>query len=470
MFKYLIIGVVAFAIIAAFVFWKFGPNLFQKKPEPKASTLTIWGLWEDQDLIKPALDEYKKTHPDLTVTYVYQNSLNYRSRTQAKIDGNEGPDVFMIHNTWVPMLLKSNSIAAAPTTVVGMDEFLKEFNPVVGEDFTNYKALQDLVNRSPNVAEGDRDKVLQQQFVKNGKIYAMPRGIDGLALYVNTDILASIGATVPTTWNEFKDTAFKATVVDDQGVIQTSGAAMGLTGNVDHWSDIIGLLFEQQPGAKIDAPHDQNGADVLKFYSDFVRDPKNKTWDATMPSSTQAFASGRLLFYFAPSWEAHALRQANPQLKFNTYPVPQLASKQVAWANYWGYAVSSHSKFQKDAWELVKFLTSPEIQTKLYQAASNSNGRLFGLPYSNVTLQKQLATDPLVGAFVNQGPYYKSWYLSSGTKDQGINDEIIKYYEDAVNAAAQNGDPYTALDTTQKGIDQVLDKYVNPTAASPTPK
>jgi ABC-type glycerol-3-phosphate transport system substrate-binding protein len=177
-----------------------------------------------------------------------------------------------------------------------------------------------------------------------------------------------------------------------------------------------------------------------------------------------------VLFYFAPSWRAHELRKLNPSLNFKISPVPQLASKKVGWANYWGYSVSSQSKFQKDAWELVKFLTSAESETLLYQQAATTDNRLFGLPYANVNLQTQLQPDPLVGAFVTQGPYYKSWYLSSDTKDQGINDEMIKYFEDAVNVTADGADPRGALDTTKKGIDQILDKYINPSAASPSPK
>ncbi len=467
MFRYLIIGVIAFAILSAFLFWKFGPDLFKKEEPPTASELTIWGLWEDESLLQPAFEEYKKTHPNLVIKYEYQSSLNYRSRTQTKITQGEGPDILMIHSTWVPMFLKSNSLAAAPAEVVPMADFMKEFNPVVVEDFTNYKMLEDQINRSPNIK--DKTKALQEQFVKSGKIYGMPRGIDGLALYVNMDILQNIGGQVPVTWNEFKDTAFKATVAQD-GVIQTSGAAIGLTGNVDHWSDILGLLFSQQPGANIAAPNDQNGADVVKFYTDFVRNKDIKTWDSTMPRSTEAFASGKVLFYFAPSWRAHELRQLNPSLNFKIFPVPQLASKKVAWANYWGYGVSSQSKFQKDAWEMVKFLTAANTESLLYQQASTAEDRLFGLPYANVTLQQQLQADPLVGAFVSQGPYYKSWYLSSDTKDQGINDEMIKYFEDAVNATAQGSDPRGALETTKKGVDQILDKYINPSAASPSPK
>lgn len=338
------------------------------------------------------------------------------------------------------MFLKSGSITSAPKEVFTPQEYSQTFYPVVRDDFTNFRVLN------------------ANEFNTKGQIYGIPRGIDGLALYVNADILNAAGVAVPKTWNEFRDAAFKLTVADQDNIIKTAGAAIGLTGNVEHWPDIVGLLFYQQPGAKIETPGDQNGADVLRFYTDFAKVSTTRVWDNTFEPSTQAFASGKVAFYFGPSWRAHELRQMNPQLNFRIAPVPQLAGRNVAWANYWGYTVSSKSQFPKESWEFLKFLTSQEAEKILYQKASET--RLFGLPYSRVDLQGELLNDPLVGAFVAQGPYYKSWYLNSSTRDQGLNDEMIKYYEDAVNATAGSGDPLNALTTTAKGIQQVLDKYV----------
>lgn len=465
MMKYLIIGVLAFSVVAGFLFWKFAPSFNQKPEEKIPVTLTIWGLWEEESLFKRAIDEYKKIKPDVTINYVFQSSQNYRTRTQTKIGAGEGPDIFMINNAWTAMFLKSGSMSPAPKEAFTPQEYSQTFYPVVRDDFTNYLALKTLVDKSPNIA--DKNKTLIDQFNANGKIYAIPRGIDGIALYYNEDILNAAGVTVPKTWNEFRDAAYKLTVVDQTGIIKTAGAAIGGTGNVDHWSDIVGLLFLQQPGAKIEAPGDQNGADVLKFYTDFARVAEKRVWDGTFEPSTQAFAAGKVAFYFGPSWRAHELRQINPQLNFKVAPMPQLAGKQVAWANYWGYAVSSKSKFSTDAWEFLKFLTSAEAEKALYEEASKT--RLFGLPYSRVDLQKELINDPLVGAFVAQGPYYKSWYLNSSTRDQGLNDEMIKYYEDGVNAVYNNFDGVAALQTTGRGVQQVLDKYVRAATPPPSP-
>ena len=74
-----------------------------------------------------------------------------------------------------------------------------------------------------------------------------------------------------------------------------------------------------------------------------------------------------------------------------------------------------------------------------------------------------------MGAFVAQGPGYKFWYLSSNTFDNGINDEMIKYFEDGINIVLAGTNPQAALQTVDKGVKQVLDKYTKP-ASTPSGK
>ena len=43
--------------------------------------------------------------------------------------------------------------------------------------------------------------------------------------------------------------------------------------------------------------------------------------------------------------------------------------------------------------------------------------------------------------------------------DNGINDELIKYIENAINATAQGSSYSQALEEAKKGVDQVFLKY-----------
>ncbi|TSC87504.1 MAG: Uncharacterized protein G01um10147_482 [Microgenomates group bacterium Gr01-1014_7] len=431
--KKIIIIVLSISIILGFLFWKFGPSLpfFNKAKEQGPITLTYWGLWEDDNLIRPVISEYQKQNPKVTVNYVRQSSTNYRTRVQTQIRQGVGPDVFRIHNSW--LLMFAPDLQPAPADIFSLSDYRTLFYPVA-----------------------------ESSLVKDNQILAVPIEIDGLALYINEDILNGVGGKAPKNWQEFIDTATKMTVRDQTG-IKTAGAAIGTTGNVDHWPDIIAMLLFQQPGVDLGNVANQQAAEVLRFYTGFVIDPRRKTWDVNLPRSTDMFAAGRLGFYFAPSWRAHELRVANPNLKFKVVPVPQLSNKQAAYASFWAEGVAKTSKNQKEAWKFVKFLTSAEAQKLFYQQTSQV--RLFGEPYSLISLTPELAGDPIVGAFVTQGPIYKSWYLSSNTFDAGINDEMIKYWEDGINATLAGSDPVTALQTVDSGVKQVLDKYTKPAPA-----
>src|SRR3989338_1627244 len=425
--KKIIIIVLSLSIVLGFLFWKFAPNIsLFNKPEPQGPiTLTYWGLWEDDNLIRPVLNEYQRQHPDIIINYEKKSSLNYRTRVQAQIREGVGPDVFRIHNSWVPML--QTDLAPAPAELFTPVNYRNIFYPVASDSF-----------------------------IKNNQIYGASMGVDGLALFYNEDMLNAVGGRVPKNWQEFTDSAVKMTVRDESG-IKTAGAALGTAGNVDHWPDILGLLLFQQPGVDLNNLATRQVAEILRFYTGFVIDPRKKTWDTSLPKSTEMFAQGRLGFYFAPAWRAYELSVANPALKFKTVPVPQLSGSTVGWASFWGEAVSAKSKKILEAWKFVKFLTSAEAEKLTYQQAVQI--RLFGEPYSLVSLNAELLGDPVMGAFVAQGPVYKSWYLSSNTSDLGVNDEMIKNFEDGINAVLAGTDPAVALQTINSGVKQVLDKY-----------
>ncbi|MBI4036498.1 extracellular solute-binding protein [Candidatus Daviesbacteria bacterium] len=406
--KKLVVVALSLVIILGFLFWKFGPS-FQQTPPTGPVSLTYWGL-KDENIIKPQVVEFESQNPNIKINYVHQSTINYRTRVQTQIRSGVGPDIFQFHNSWLAMF--ESDLAPAPKDIWTMEEYKKDFLPIAADSFS-----------------------------KNDNIFAAPDQIDGLALFINEDILQAVGEKVPKNWREFIESAVKVTVQDETGKIQTAGAALGTTSNVDYWSDILGLLLMQQPGVNLASPQSPAVAEVLRFYISFVIDPRRKTWDVNMPSSSETFAQGRLAFYFGPAWRTGQFKQ-NPNLKFKVVPVPQLSERQVAWASFWGEAVSGTSKYQKQAWQFIKFLTAKEIE-----------------------IRKQMAADSLLNAYISQGSYYKFWYLSSNTFDNGINDEMITVWKEGVDEILQTNNPDKALQNIAVGVRKVLDKYTKPVPA-----
>jgi ABC-type glycerol-3-phosphate transport system substrate-binding protein len=391
----------------------------------KEVTIMYWGLWEDSPTIQNAITDFQTANPKIKVQYVKQSLRQYRERLQAAITRGDGPDVFQFHNTWVPML--RNELTPAPATFMTVAEFTTAFYPVASSDL-----------------------------VGGQSIYGAPLMFDGLGLYYNEDLLAAGGVKPPTTWPELLDIVPRLTVKTETQ-IQQSAIALGTTGNVENFSDIVGLMMMQN-GARLVSPVGKEAEDTLMFYRKFANpsDPVY-TWNETMDNSIYAFASSKVAMILAPSWRAFDVKQINTNLRFKIAPVPQLPGNTVNWASYWVGGVSAKSKYQSQAWIFLKYLVSRDAMTKLYGEEAKS--RLFGEPYALVELGSTLTADPYVGAFIQEAPTAKSFPLASRTFDNGINDKLIQYMTDAVNAVGQGTAPAGALQTAAAGFSQILTSY-----------
>ena len=234
---FILLGVLAFMVVPRF----FGGG------GTTPSTLTYWGLWEPSSVMQTVLADYER-ETGIKVNYSMQNIKGYRSRLQSAVAEGSGPDVVRIHNTWLPMMRKVFTPAPADLGIS-----LSDYYPVVTKDL-----------------------------VVGNSIYALPLEIDGLALYYNKDILAEAGAEPPTDWNALRKLAFDLTQRNEvTGVIERAGAAIGTANNIDHWSDILGLLILQNSGDPA-TPSTQAVQDALTFYTIFAT--TDKSWDVSQPS------------------------------------------------------------------------------------------------------------------------------------------------------------------------------------------
>jgi multiple sugar transport system substrate-binding protein len=389
----------------------------------KKTTLTYWGLWETSTVFEEVLADFEAANPTIDVNYVQQRHPDYRERLQTAVASKNGPDLFRFHASWTPML--KDELATMPSSVMSASEYKSTFYPVASE-----------------------------QLQVNGQIVGIPLMYDGLALYYNKEIFEKAGLQPPKTWAELKTQATQLTVRSSDG-IERAGVAIGNASNVEHFSDIIGLLMLQN-GADLTDPTSKEAQEAIQFYTNFVK--VDKVWSEELPSSTTAFARGEVAMMLAPSWRAHEVLAMNPNLKFGITSVPTLGSDRVAWASYWAEGVNSKNGNQADAWKLLKYLSSKDVMQKLYN--DQAQVRTFGEPYSRVDLADTVATDPYVAPYLADAPNASSWYLNSYTHDNGINDQLIKYYADAVNAVvAGTKTPPAAMQTVEQGTSQVLRQY-----------
>ncbi|AKM80980.1 MAG: hypothetical protein UT13_C0001G0016 [Candidatus Pacebacteria bacterium GW2011_GWF2_38_9] len=434
------VGVLILALVGILIFNLFGSKTKTTTKSTSGSsatssattqitTVTYWGLWEDSQILKQVIADFESKNPSIKIDYRKQSHQDYRERLQQAIDSGNGPDIFRYHVSWVPML--STSLAAMPSSVMSLTEYKQIFYPVA----------------STNLQVG-------------GQIVGIPMMYDGLALFYNKEMLKTANLDVPTTWAELRTAANRLTVPSNLNErrsdnITRAGLAIGNAGNVDNFSDILALLIIQNGGNPANA-NSQYVKDAITFYTNFVK--QDKVWSDRLANSTTAFARGDVAMILAPSWRVHEVKNLNPNLDFAVARVPQLDTENPAsWATFWAEGVSAKSKNKDAAWAFLKYLSTPEVLRKFYNDASQY--RAFGEVYPRTDMASELQSSELVGAYLADAPIAKSWYMSSFTHDNGLNDQIIKYYEDAINAVLSSTSVEKALETAATGVTSVISKY-----------
>jgi len=405
------------------------PKLFKNKVGGEEQEIVWWGLWEDGKNVKPLIDEYQEKNPKIKIKYIKQSKEDYRERLMSAMAKGDAPDIFRFHNTWVPMLGKE--LDNVPASVMGVSDYVQTFFPVVVSDVT-----------------------------KGSSLVGIPLGYDALTLFINEDLFRNENLDPPKTWVELEKDAKILTKVEN-GVIKQAGVALGRTENIDHWPEIVGLMLIQN-GVNMSKMEGKLVEGALMFYTAFSR--VNHVWDETLPSSTSAFASGKLAMYFGPSWRAFNIREVNPDLNFRTVSLPQVPKENpnepnVSYATYWVEGVWARSENKDAAWDFLKFISSKESLEKLYKNESVIRG--FGEAYPRKDMSNLLLEHPVLGSVISLALEAQSWYLADRTFDgpTGINSQINKYFEDAINALNKGDQIDSVMPTLTEGVKQVLSQY-----------
>lgn len=387
------------------------------------TTIEYWGLWEPTEVMEEVIAEFEDKNPGIKVSYNKQSHLNYRERLQTAISSGNGPDVFRFHASWTPMLL--GELKPIPNSVMSAAEFKTTYYPVAAK-----------------------------QLQANGQYVGIPMMYDGLALLYNKEMFNTASLPVPSTWAGVKEAAVKLVIKGSDGAISRGGIALGNATNVDNFSDILGLLMLQN-GATLTETTSQEVADALSFYTSFQL--TDQVWNSELPNSTTAFAREEVAMIIVPSWRIHEVMAQNPDLDFGVTNVPVIEDK-LTWGSFWAEGINAKSKNQEAAAAFLKFVSQKETLEKFYDAASKV--RAFGELYPRMDMAEDLADNELVAPYLEDAAYSDGWYLSSNTHDNGINDQIIKYYEDGITAMITSGKKApTVQETIDLGVSQVLRQY-----------
>jgi len=451
--------------------------------------LEVWGIFDDSDVMAKTISEYQKKNPRVKdIVYKKLTISSFENELMDALATGNGPDIFLIHNTWLPK--HEDKLASAPKD--------------------NLSANQSDIVTAKQVHDQFAD-VVSSDFVAEGKVYALPLSVDSLALYYNKDLLNQAGIAVPpATWIDFDSAVKKITRVDTFGNITLSGAAMGMSsdastgmGKINRATDILTLLM-MQSGAEMINPQTRQaafadftsttykseaspGESALAYYTKFANPAKAEySWNSLQHNSVDSFIEGKTAMMLNYSWLIPQIEQRAPKLPLGVARVPQNkdasgAGLDIDFANYWGYAVSKnkvqnqefvaaaqqskHAYATNDqriaeSWKFIRFFTMPQAFSSDSAAGAGSANfdpadeyiKNQSKPAARRDLIEKQKSSILLSPFVEGNLIAKSWSQPDNLAVERIFDAMID------NVVLKNESFHDALDQAQNAVDVILRK------------
>lgn len=396
------------------------------------TTLTYWGVDDTSEVMDPFIQKFEKTHSNIKIDYKKIERSNYESQLVEALAAGKGPDLFQVHNTWLPRYY--DKIAAMPDGMYDTADYRREF----------FKAITDVT-------------------VVNDKIYGIPLYMDTLGLYYNNNLMrqAENGGEPPRFWQDLvgadANVPIQQTLVGQltnrQGAtINQSAIALG-TPNVTRSSDILALIMLQFGTEMVNADKSQalfnlaqklNGAerhlgtDALGFYTCFG-DPtcKTYTWNGKQDPVT-AFAQGKVAMIVGYPYMKKDIARLSPDLQVGVAKVPQMSGRDpLNYASFWPEVVSKSSQHQKDAWEFIRFMTDKDQISEYQEAAERVS------PRKDVSGIAELTT------FYDQNESATTWYKGDAEKSDQV-------FVDMIARVLKGDTPQRSIDTAANAQSQIL--------------
>jgi len=423
----------------------------------KLKELNFYFVYDDTDAFKEQIQAFQSKNPGIVVRpKKFADLKDYEDTVVNEIAQGEGPDVFMIQNSWMTKHWKKLLPMPLGLPVAMTPELFRQ---------TFFQAAAD-------------DLILDE------KIYGMPMSLDNLAVFFNKQVFKDQLATTDNPgilWEDIKNEVFELTKRDNSPErFALAGLAMGRADNISSAVDALyalmvqfGVKFyddkgeravfaETQPGS-VQKP----GVAALELLTSFALPSyKNFSWNETITGRVPedkdvgAFVRGKVAMILGYPYlysridqliqNQQKLGQEHIDLKnVGIAPFPQLvdptqSARRDTLASYFPLVVSRNTHLPKEAWSFVQFMTGAETLQTYYKKTHR--------PTSRKDMVTEQQTDPVFGAFAFQAPFAKTLKIYDAQA-------YAQIFGDAIQAVVRNlSSPEQALQDAQQKVTCVMHK------------
>ena len=307
--------------------------------------MTIWSAAEAHlKLFNEIAADFKKDHPNVTVTFESLPFDTYTTALTTQIAGGNAPDMAWVFET-------------------------------AAYDFVNSGALYpltDTLKAAPGYNLDEVSATATERWQKDGTLYAYPFSTSPFAVFVNNDVIKAAGAKTPAeliaagewTWDNAIATA---SAVGQGGKVPGKGGLIVRDFNYQSWQNLASIWngFGAAPWSadgKTCMMTEKPMVDALTFIHDAIFNKKA----IPGPGENVDFFAGNAAMTITQISRASLLPKDKP-FSWDLVPLPKGPAGDYALIGQAGIGVMQSGKNAKTAAEFVAYMTNPENSAKLSQ-------------------------------------------------------------------------------------------------------
>ncbi len=366
-----------------------------------------WHMTEEVWLkcLKEIKADYEKLHPEVEIQFEPVSQPEKAKKFIIASEAKNAPDVIHCEIQDIPpYILKDYLLDLTP--------FIKKERPGFFDQFA------------------DNAKAIARQ---KGKIMAMPDSDQTIVLFYNTELYKQAGLDPnkpPKTWTEFAEYGKKLSNGKDQwgfGMVANKSASLISRFLPILWSFGGDIFDAKMSKSMLDSP---DSIAAFKFYTDMLL-KEGITPPTPNEMSAQDvrtyMAQKKIAMKFGSGWTVSIIDGINPGLHaadvLRCAPLPA-GKKNVTFAqmDFWG--ISAYTKKKEAAWQWVKYLTSKDVQIKIFKDNGVTSAR------KDVGESPLIKNDKFASVIVSQIPNGRAMPMFIGMTE--VNDAIIVAAQEAL--------------------------------------
>jgi len=357
--------------------------------------------WEPElpaGALRGIMDEFEAQNPDIKVTLVSGPYANTRDQIVVGAASGTLSDVVGLDGAWVNDLAKQGAIA--------------DLGPLIessGFDVSQVAAV---------IKVGDGS-------------YMFPVASFVYPVFMNLDLLKDAGVEgMPTNRTEFVEAARKLTDADKNQYGWVLPLSLQSPNGVQN--DVMSWVWASGKSMLKDGQPDLTNEDVVgtlefikSMYDEGLISPG--AFAKQEQDKVEEFVNGRVGMMVSSLAHINLIRERNPDLNFGITAVPAVdgytGKRGLPYAS-WGIGVAENSEHKEEAFKLVSYLMSPEVNAKLVSIANAFPGNVNAKP-------DFVASDEL---FAKAFEIFQEGYLANEFVGLPVAEELMRQFDVEIQA------------------------------------